>query len=105
MIDPTRLAESMRRLDAGTRALLDLSLRRAIPDEQVAHVLGTDAVAIPPRRGRGIARLAEMMEVPGPAELAELLIAIPDLPDHAWGVPEAAVPFEGRVSRARRARA
>jgi hypothetical protein len=103
MIDPTRLAESVGRLDAGTRALLDLSLRRAIPDEQVAHVLGTDAASIPPRRARGIAQLAEMMEVPGPAELAALLIAIPDLPEHAWGVPQAAAPFQERISAARRA--
>ena len=104
MIDQALLAESLGRLDAGTRALLDLSLRRAIPDDQVAKVLGVDAASIPPRRARGIAQLADMMEVPGPSELAALLIAIPDLPEEAWGVP-APVPFEGGISRARRAKA
>ena len=104
MIDQALLAESLGRLDAGTRALLDLSLRRAIPDDQVAKVLGVDAASIPPRRARGIAQLADMMEVPGPSELAALLIAIPDLPEEAWGVP-APVPFEGSISRARRAKA
>lgn len=104
VIDQAQLAESLRRLDAGTRALLDLSLRRAIPDDQVAKVLGVDATSIPPRRARGIAQLADMMEIPGPAELAALLIAIPDLPEEAWGVP-APAPFAGNVSRARRARA
>ena len=104
MIDRTRLAESLGRLDAGTRALLDLSLRRAIPDEQVAEVLGVEPSSIPPRRARGIAQLADMMEVPGPSELAALLIAIPELPEEAWGVP-APAPFAGNISRARRAKA
>jgi len=104
MIDQAQLAQSLGRLDAGTRALLDLSLRRAIPDDQVAKVLGVDATSIPPRRARGIAELADMMDIPGPAELAALLIAIPDLPEEAWGVP-APAPFAGSVSRARRAKA
>jgi hypothetical protein len=104
VIDQAKLAESLGRLDAGTRALLDLSLRRAIPDDQVAKVLGVDATSIPPRRARGIAELADMMEIPGPAELAALLIAIPDLPEDAWGVP-APEPFAGSVSRVRRAKA
>lgn len=104
MIDQAALAEAFGKLDAGTRALLDLSLRRAIPDDQVAKVLGVDPTSIPPRRARGIAQLADMMEVPGPSELAALLIAIPDLPEEAWGVPTP-VPFGGSVSLAGRAKA
>jgi hypothetical protein len=104
VIDQAQLAESLGQLDAGTRALLDLSLRRAIPDDQVANVLGVDPGSIPRRRARGIAQLADLMEVPGPAELAALLIAIPDLPEEAWGVPMPA-PLAGRVSPARRAKA
>lgn len=104
VIDQALLAESLGKLDAGTRALLDLSLRRAIPDDQVAQVLGVDAASIPPRRARGIAQLADMMEVPGPSELAALLIAIPDLPEAAWGVPTPE-PFKGGVTLAGRAKA
>jgi hypothetical protein len=104
MIDRDRLAQALSALDAGTRALLDLSLRRAIPDDQVAAALGVDAGSIPPRRARGIAELADKLEVPGPSELAALLLAIPELPDEAWAVPKVA-PFSGKVSRARRARA
>jgi len=104
VIDQALLAESLGKLDAGTRALLDLSLRRAIPDDQVAKVLGVDPGSIPPRRARGIAQLADMMEVPGPSELAALLIAIPDLPEEAWGVPSPE-PFKGGVTSARRAKA
>jgi hypothetical protein len=104
MIDRDLLAQAVSELDAGTRALLDLSLRRAIPDDQVAFALGVDAASIPPRRARGIAELADKLEVPGPSELAALLLAIPELPDEAWAVPKVA-PFSGKVSRARRARA
>jgi len=93
VIDRERLAASLGELDGGTRALLDLSLRRAIPDDQVAKALGVDAASIPPRRARGIAELADRMEVPGPSELAALLIAIPDLPDDAWDVPTVVVPI------------
>jgi hypothetical protein len=105
VIDQAALAEAFGQLDAGTRALLDLSLRRAIPDDQVAKVLGVDPTSIPPRRARGIAQLADIMEVPGPSELAALLIAIPDLPEEAWGVPTPAVAFGGSVSLAGRAKA
>ncbi|HEY1596478.1 MAG TPA: hypothetical protein VGF74_13860 [Thermoleophilaceae bacterium] len=104
MIDQAQLGRALGQLDAGTRALLDLSLRRAIPDDQVAKVLGVDAASIPPRRARGIAQLADMMAVPGPSELAALLIAIPDLPEEAWGVPTPE-PFAGGVTAARRAKA
>ena len=104
MIDQTQLAEALGQLDAGTRALLDLSLRRAIPDDKVAKVLGVDAASIPPKRARGIAELTDAMAIPGPTELAALLLAIPDLPEKAWGVP-APGPFAGNVSRAKRAKA
>jgi hypothetical protein len=105
VIDRERLAASLGELDAGTRALLDLSLRRAIPDDQVAKALGVDAASIPPRRARGIGELADRMEVPGPSELAALLIAIPDLPDHAWDVPTVAMPSAPAITSAARAHA
>jgi len=101
MTDP-RLTQAVQELDPGTRALLDLSLRRAIPDERVAGLLGVDLAEIPRRRARGIAQLADKLAVPGPAELAALLVAIPDLPEEAWGVPTPKLP---KVSAARRAKA
>jgi len=48
MTDP-RLIQAVQELDPGTRALLDLSLRRAIPDERVAGLLGVDLAEIPRR--------------------------------------------------------
>ena len=76
--DP-RLIQAVQELDSGTRALLDLSLRRAISDEKVAGALGVEIAEIPRRRARGIAELADKLAVPGPAELALLLVALPDL--------------------------
>src|SRR5919204_6761968 len=104
MTDP-RLIQAVQELDSGTRALLDLSLRRAIPDERVAGLLGVEVTEIPRRRARGIAQLADSLEVPGPAELAMLLVAIPDLPEEAWGVPNPKLPKAKRVSAAKRAKA
>jgi hypothetical protein len=99
------LIQAVQELDAGTRALLDLSLRRAISDERVAAALGVELAEIPRRRARGISELADKLAVPGPAELAMLLVALPDLPEEAWGVPDPSHPKAGPVSRARRARA
>jgi hypothetical protein len=104
MTDP-RLIQAVQQLDPGTRALLDLSLRRAIPDERVAGLLGVELAEIPRRRARGIAQLADKLEVPGPAELATLLVALPDLPEEAWGVPNPKLPKAKKVSAARRAKA
>jgi hypothetical protein len=99
------LIQAVQELDAGTRALLDLSLRRAISDERVAAALGVQLAEIPRRRARGISELADKLAVPGPAELALLLVALPGLPEEAWGVPDPSHPKAGSVSRARRARA
>lgn len=99
------LIQAVQELDAGTRALLDLSLRRAISDERVAAALGVQLAEIPRRRARGISELADKLAVPGPAELALLLVALPDLPEEAWGVPNPSHPKVGSVSRARRVRA
>ena len=102
--DP-RLIQAVQELDSGTRALLDLSLRRAISDEKVAGALGVEIAEIPRRRARGIAELADKLAVPGPAELALLLVALPDLPEEAWGVPNPSLPKVTKVSKTRRVRA
>jgi hypothetical protein len=101
----SRLIQAVQELDSGTRALLDLSLRRAIPDERVAGLLGVELAEIPRRRARGIAELADKLAIPGPAELASLLVALPELPDEAWGVPNPKLPKVKKVSAARRAKA
>jgi hypothetical protein len=67
--DPVRLrelAECVRRLDPATRALLDLSVRRARALERVATELGHDGQ---------------------PAPLGEVRMALEALPREAWGLP------------------
>ncbi|MGZ4201310.1 MAG: hypothetical protein ACXVRH_04535, partial [Thermoleophilaceae bacterium] len=105
MTDP-RLIQAVQELDPGTRALLDLSLRRAIPDEKVAALLSIDVSEVPRRRARGLGELADKLEVPGPAELALLLVALPGLPEEAWEVPAPKLPKPPRkVTKARRVKA
>src|SRR3712207_2786701 len=81
------LAESVRRLDDGSRALLDLSLRRGLPDDTIASVVHTDPFHLAWRRARLIERLASEVRADGPAELALVRTALMRLPDDAWMAP------------------
>ena len=60
-------------LDAGSRALLDLSIRHGVSDEEIARVLGTDPAEVASRRdaalaeaGRAYVRSSVPGLVPGP---------------------------------------
>ena len=52
-------------LDAGSRALLDLSLRQGVSDEEIARVLGTEPGEVARRRDDALARVAESLAVSG----------------------------------------
>ena len=43
---PDLLAAALADLDPGSRALLDLSLRRGMPDEEIAEFLGLSLIHI-----------------------------------------------------------
>src|SRR5215217_5167567 len=55
------LAGALEQLDAGDRALLELSLQRGIADEELARVLGTDADDIGQRRRQALAQVAHTL--------------------------------------------
>ena len=68
-----RLAEALRALDPVSRSLLDLSLRRGIPDDEIAKIVGTEPDLLAARREDVLAELAEALELEGsPADLARL---------------------------------
>jgi hypothetical protein len=88
-----RLAESVRRLDPATRALLDLSVRRGVRDDAMAPILHTDPFHLAWRRARALEQLAnEAGDGDRPAPLGEVRMALEALPREAWGLPGAGPP-------------
>jgi hypothetical protein len=92
--DPTapvrldRLADCVRRLDPATRALLDLSVRRGVRDDQMAPILRTDPFHLAWRRARALEKVAgELGDGTRPAPLGEVRMALEALPREAWGLP------------------
>ena len=81
------LAVCVRALDPGSRALLDLSLRRRLPFEAMAGVLHTDPFDLARRRARAVARIAAELDLEGSGVVATVKAALARLPDDAWCVP------------------
>src|SRR4051812_10918865 len=80
-----RLADCVRRLDPGTRALLDLSVRRRFRDDAMAPLLHTDAFHLAWRRARALERVASDLGGSGvPIPLAKVRAALELLPAEAW---------------------
>jgi hypothetical protein len=80
-----RLADCVRRLDPGTRALLDLSVRRRFRDDAMAPLLHTDAFHLAWRRARALERVASDLGGSGvPIPLAKVRAALELLPASAW---------------------
>ena len=97
---PDALAACVAALDPGSRALLDLSLRRRVPFEAMAGVLRTDPFDLARRRARAVARIAAELDLDGAGVVAAVKAALARLPDEAWGVPVArpAAPVQERES-------
>lgn len=86
------LGMCVRALDPGSRALLDLSLRRKLPFEAMAGVLHTDPFDLARRRARAVARIAAELDLEGAGVVATVKAALGRLPDDVWGVPVAPKP-------------
>ena len=78
------LADCVRRLDPGTRALLDLSVRRRLRDDAMAPLLRTDAFHLAWRRARALERVASDLGGEQPLPLAQVRTALESLPGDAW---------------------
>ena len=88
-----RLAACVQRLDPPTRALLDLSVRRGVRDDQMAPILRTDPFHLAWRRARALEKIAtEVGDGQRPAPLGEVRMALEALPRDAWGLPDAGPP-------------
>ncbi len=87
------LKAAVRGLDPGSRALLDLSLRRRIPDHEIARLLSTSQRDVAHRRADAIRRLGTELEIARPEELTAMIAALAKLPPDAFGVPGSAAPI------------
>ena len=76
------LGAALARLEPQSRALLDLSVRRGLPDEEVAGRLGGSEVTR--RRAEVLERLAEDLHLDGRDARDELFATLPDLPAEYW---------------------
>jgi hypothetical protein len=81
------LEAGVRALDPGSRALLDLSLRRRLRDDDMAPLLRIDAFNLAWRRARALERVASGLGLRDPSGLAQVRAALPHLPERAWCVP------------------
>jgi hypothetical protein len=63
--DADRLRLAVDRLDPASRAMLEVSTVRELPDHEIAEVLGTDADEVARRRAEVVERLAEDLGVRG----------------------------------------
>ncbi|HWH45263.1 MAG TPA: anti-sigma factor [Thermoleophilaceae bacterium] len=85
-----QLAAAIGDLDPGTRALLDLSVRRGVGDEMIAGLLKIEAAQVASRRASVLAALASRLGLAGPGsgeEIAEALGALPPETWHPGGAP------------------
>ncbi len=80
----SELAEAIGRLDPASRALLDLSMRRELPDSDIADVLRVTPDEVDRRRADALERLAVDLELDGRLERDEVFATLPDLPAGAW---------------------
>ena len=81
--------EALARLDRQSLALLELSLRRALDDEEIGEFLGVDPGEVAKRRDEILERLAADLRLDGREERDELFATLPDLPWEYWR-PQAA---------------
>ena len=78
------LGAALARLDPASRALLDLSVRHGLPDDEAARRLGGRAEEVEGRRAQVLEGLAEELHLDGREARDELFATLPDLPAQYW---------------------
>jgi hypothetical protein len=78
MIDRTKLAEALGRLDPRDREVLDYSLRRHVPDNDLAAIFDCGPGDVARMRAAAVERLAEDLDVQRGADLGQVLTALLD---------------------------
>jgi L,D-transpeptidase catalytic domain len=89
VIRPEQLAAALERLPPRDWEILDLSLRRRVPDESLAKVFECESAEVARRRAVAIEHLADELEVKRGEDLGSVLQALLD--PETWEAAEAAV--------------
>ena len=91
-LEPERVAAALKALDPASRALVELSLRRGMPDHELGEVLGISESDVRKRREDAIRRIGSRVGRDDPGGLAEVRAALEDAPPGAAGLPGRAAP-------------
>ena len=78
------LGRALARIDDESRALLDLSLRRGLPDEEIAGILRVEPEEVGRRTAELLERLASDLQLEGREQRDELFATLQDLPKKRW---------------------
>jgi DNA-directed RNA polymerase specialized sigma24 family protein len=78
------LGRALAELDDESRALLELSMRRGMSDEEIAAVLLVDTPEVKQRKVELFDRLASELKLDGRQERDELFATLQDLPPELW---------------------
>ncbi|MEX1141407.1 MAG: L,D-transpeptidase family protein [Thermoleophilaceae bacterium] len=89
MIDRRQLAEALGRLDPRDREVLDYSLRRHVPDNDLAAVFGVGSGDVARMRAAAVERLANDLGAQRGTDLGQVLTAL--LEQETWELAPAAV--------------
>jgi hypothetical protein len=87
-LTPHSVVAALGRLDASARLLLDLSLRRELPDDELAARLDKTVPEIGEQRAQAIGRMTSAFEIERIDELTELLTAVAGLSAAGWAAAE-----------------
>lgn len=99
MIDRRQLSEALARLDPRDREVLDYSLRRHVPDSDLAAVFGCGPSEVARMRAAAVERLADDLGVQRGTDLGQVLTALLDA--QTWAdVPSAAPPGDSDAAPA-----
>jgi DNA-directed RNA polymerase specialized sigma24 family protein len=80
----TQAGDLLKRLDPESRALLDLSLRRGMDDEEIAVVLNVTTPEIRQRIEDRLDGMADELGLRRREDRNELRATLPDLPPELW---------------------
>ena len=84
------LVGGLARLDRQSIDLLDLSLRRDLPDTEIAETRGIPAAEVGERRARALGRLMSELRIERFDEVVDMFTHLADLPAERWAQASAA---------------